>query len=230
MSKTTNDLFILYILDGSGSMSDVQDDVVSGLNGYFEKQKSEKGKTRISLTVFDTELYPVFTSAKLKDITELTVKDTLKGGFTALLDAVGDTLTKTKDDPKYKDWKKLVVIHTDGKENQSKKFTSQKVNALVTELQDEGSWTFLFIGADIDAWSQAKDLGFLKTNTVSTGKFNTPAFYGSLTMASADLRGGVAMASASLGDTQLADVDEDKLKKSYKVLHEPVKAGLTPKS
>lgn len=212
-----NDLFLLYILDGSGSMADIQDDVVTGVNEYIEEQKKQKGKTVLSFTVFDTGLYPLYSNSSIDEFSPVTKKDTLKGGFTALLDAVGSTLEKAKENTDTKKMKKLVVIQTDGKENSSKKYTSLKVNSLITELQNEGTWTFVFIGSDVDAWDQAKDLGFYKTNTISTSKINTAQTTESLIYATNMHRYARAMSSAALADTYMADVDEDK-KKQKKVL------------
>ena len=88
-------------------------------------------------------------------------------GTTALLDAVGNTLSQMKALPDIdaKGNKVLVVITTDGKENASKEWTYPKVKALISELQEK-NFEFVFLGANIDAAEAAQNIGIKKENAV----------------------------------------------------------------
>ena len=73
-------------------------------------------------------------------------------GCTALLDAIGRTITSLDNEVA---GKVLFVITTDGLENSSRHFTKDQVKHLI-ETHD---WEFLFIGAGIDSYHEAYTLG-----------------------------------------------------------------------
>ncbi len=52
----------------------------------------------------------------------------------------------------------LVAIITNGHENSSCRFSKEEIAAMVI-WRDEGDWTFMFPGADIDAFSEAAGVG-----------------------------------------------------------------------
>jgi hypothetical protein len=56
----------------------------------------------------------------------------------------------------------MFIITTDGMENASRKYTSDKVKAMIERQKEQYGWEFLFIGANIDAVETAKNLGIRK--------------------------------------------------------------------
>jgi hypothetical protein len=60
----------------------------------------------------------------------------------------------------------IFVIVTDGMENRSKEYTSERVRALVQEHTDRWKWQFVYIGANQDAFAQARQMG-VSTQNVS---------------------------------------------------------------
>src|SRR6266542_325449 len=105
----SDSLHIFFILDGSGSMQGVQDDVVGGINAFIEDQKElDDGDTYFSLTVFDDNVKQYYTSKRITEVDDVTRDITLMGGSTALLDAVGKTLTEVEQ--ANLQGKKLVII------------------------------------------------------------------------------------------------------------------------
>ena len=51
--KELTDLFVL--LDRSGSMERIRDDVIGGINSLLAQQMNELGECRVSLALFDDE-------------------------------------------------------------------------------------------------------------------------------------------------------------------------------
>jgi hypothetical protein len=52
-----------------------------------------------------------------------------------------------------------MVIITDGLENSSQEYTKKQIAERVQRQQDEYKWTFLFLGADMDAIAEAQSMG-----------------------------------------------------------------------
>ena len=55
--------------------------------------------------------------------------------------------------------KVLLVIITDGLENASREFTKDKVREMIAHQQEVYNWDFIFLGANMDAVSEAGHLG-----------------------------------------------------------------------
>ncbi|MEV0150034.1 MULTISPECIES: hypothetical protein [unclassified Nonomuraea] len=98
--------------------------------------------------------------------------------MTALFDAIGTTLTTLdaqfdampdSDLPS----EVTVVILTDGLENASMQWQSRRqIRNLIATLQDKG-WTFVFLGADQDAFTAADDIGIGPDTTLSYSSTRT---------------------------------------------------------
>jgi hypothetical protein len=59
----------------------------------------------------------------------------------------------------------VVVVQTDGEENSSREWTTEKVAALIKQQTDDYNWDFVFLGMGPDTWDIGKTLNF--NNTVS---------------------------------------------------------------
>lgn len=178
MGKT----FVSILLDESGSMQSVRDQVIDGFNEYISGLVgSEIKRIRVSLTKFDSSGFnPDYVGAKLKNVPELTRKSYCPNAMTPLYDAVGRMIRAMEqqianDSIKQGD-KVLIVIQTDGLENASKEYTQKAIKKLLKEKQKAG-WTFVFLGADQDAWGGASDLGVTKWNTFAYDSADTQTIW-----------------------------------------------------
>lgn len=148
---------IVCILDRSGSMSRVQDEVLTHFNAFLAEQRALPDKARLTLVLFDDKYDIVHDRVPIKDVPDLTKDVYFARGMTALNDAVGRTLKHFE--PKGKKTKVLVLIQTDGEENNSTEYRdTAAVKALVEEKQAAG-WNFLFVSAGIDAFKTGGSLG-----------------------------------------------------------------------
>lgn len=163
--KTTAEpVQIICILDRSGSMSSLAADTIGGYNSFIEQQKSKTGAAQVTTVLFDDKYEKISEAVDLQKVPELTSAEYFARGTTALLDAVGMTVTETlanMEREKICPAKRrvLVLIMTDGHENASKEFSKAQVKALVESTQKEYDWNYVFIGANIDAAAEAGGIG-----------------------------------------------------------------------
>lgn len=158
---------IHFVLDKSGSMEIVQDSTVSGFNEYIQTLKNDKkSEYNLTLTLFDTEIVTKHVNKPLKEVKKLTKKTYIPDGMTALYDAVCMTIEKARKKIDKKN-KNLVVIMTDGEENSSKEYTQENFKKLVKKVEKDKNWTFVYLGANQDAWANAQKFGFSRGCTVN---------------------------------------------------------------
>lgn len=153
-----------FILDMSGSMSHITDDTIGGFNSIIEKQKCEDGEAYVTTVLFDHEYKLLHDHIPLEDVKQMTRDEYSPRGTTALFDAIGKTinsigarLNNTPEDERPE--KIIVVITTDGYENASREFTRNQIKEMIEHQQSKYSWTFMFLGANIDATAEAESIG-----------------------------------------------------------------------
>ena len=155
---------IVFILDRSGSMSGLETDTIGGFNSMIEKQKKADGEALISTVLFDNFSEVIHDRVDVQKILPMTDKDYTVRGCTALLDAIGGAIhhignvhkyARAEDIPEHT----LFVITTDGMENASRRYDSDKVKKMIERQKEKYGWEFLFLGANIDAVETARHFG-----------------------------------------------------------------------
>jgi len=159
-----NDLTeVVFILERSRSMSGLEGDTIGGFNSMLKKQREEEGKANVTTVLFDDEIEMLHKRVNIKEIKNITSKDYYVRGCTALLDAIGYSINfminvqKNKKQEKAKNV--LFIITTDGYENASKEYSYEKIKKMITYEKERYNWQFLFLGANIDAISTARNFG-----------------------------------------------------------------------
>ncbi|MCL1804104.1 MAG: VWA domain-containing protein [Eubacteriaceae bacterium] len=155
---------LVFILDKSGSMSGLESDTIGGYNSMLEKQKALEGDCQITTVLFDNNYELLHERINIHSVNPITDKEYQVSGSTALLDAIGKTIHTISNAHKSEQSdcqaeKVVFVIITDGEENSSREFSSQKVKALIESKKTECGWEFIFLGANIDAVETAGKLG-----------------------------------------------------------------------
>ena len=155
---------LVFILDRSGSMAGLESDTIGGFNALIEKQRKQSGECYVSTVLFNNVSHVLHDRVKLTDIPKMTEADYTVGGCTALIDAIGGAIHHIKNIHKYarpEDVPEhtMFVITTDGLENASHIYSSDKVKRMVEHEKEKYGWEFLFIGANIDSVETAKHFG-----------------------------------------------------------------------
>lgn len=210
--KAQKQTLINYIIDESGSMAGIQGQVITGFNEYIsELRKNVDGKVFVTLTTFSTGEKSPFTFKPLDEVEDLTYSTYVPAGMTALYDAIANTVKRVESDVT-DNTQVITVIMTDGQENSSRENTEEQVNALITQKQDAGNWTFVFLGADQDAWATASRLGVARGNVISYASHTHGHTMRNLTSATASSISGQSMSTGTyFADAGQSQEDYDKL-------------------
>lgn len=162
---------LVFILDKSGSMSGLEKDTIGGYNSMLHKQKAVEGECYITTVLFDNNYELLHDRIDIRAVGPISEKEYYVGGSTALLDAIGRTIKKignaqkyTSDD--YRAEKVMFVIITDGQENSSREYSSERIKAQIEQQKMKYGWEFIFFGANIDAVETAGHYGIEKNRAV----------------------------------------------------------------
>ena len=170
---------IVFVLDRSGSMGQHIEETISGFNEYLDSISKEKG-VRFSLITFSTSVDPIMKSRRVKNVERLSEYNYRPSGLTALYDAIGKAIETLET--KSKKSRKIVVIQTDGYENNSSDFTQENIKNLI-EMKTKDGWGFVFLGADINAEQESSAIGITKVNTLQYSKVNSKSAFRTLSTA-----------------------------------------------
>lgn len=154
--KPNNEMDIIFIMDRSGSMTGFSEDTIGGFNSFIEKEKEKDINTYVTTILFDNDYEILYERKEINKVEKLTEREYWPRGTTALLDAIGKTITSFE---RKIDGKALVVIMTDGYENASVEFSKKQIK----EMIDNHDWEFIYLGAEIDSYSEASQFGFSKS-------------------------------------------------------------------
>ena len=162
VSKSEN-LDLIFLIDRSGSMCGSEKDTMGGFNSFIKRERDKDLNTRVTTILFDHSYDILYTRKPISEVKDMTDKEYWVRGSTALLDAIGKTIN-TLD--KEIDNKVLFVIMTDGMENSSIEYSK----AQITNLIQNHKWEFIYIGADIDSYTEAGNIGIRKTHVANYRK------------------------------------------------------------
>ena len=144
-------------------MSGLEKETLGGFNGFLEKQQAMEGEAVLNTVLFSDEIQVLHDRCPVKGVRPLTGRDYEPEGCTALLDALGKTLTQVRENqrrlvPAFRPERTIVVVITDGMENASREYTLDRVRKLIAQCKEAG-WEFLFLGANMDAVAEAAKVG-----------------------------------------------------------------------
>ncbi|WP_167043494.1 vWA domain-containing protein [Salinibacterium sp. ZJ454] len=151
---------LLLVVDRSGSMHSIRDEMVGALTTLVTEQAAAPGLLTVDLVQFDNKIEQVFS---LADPATVTIELEPRGG-TALFDAIGIAITEFGRTlaamPEHARPSTVqVVIVTDGDENSSQEYSLELVRKLVTAQSNKYGWDFVFLGANQDAVMTGRALG-----------------------------------------------------------------------
>ena len=187
-----------FLLDRSGSMGGLTQDVIGGFNTFIADQAREPGRAHLTLVQFDSQepFEIIHDAARIEDVPELTTDIYQPRGTTPLMDAIGDLIeyadrriqARSRDDRPVED--QLVVIFSDGLENASRRHTQASVAELISKRQD-AAWEFVFMGANQDSYLEGGRIGVSQESisNFEASSVGTAAAFQSVSRATREFRG-----------------------------------------
>ena len=154
---------IIVLLDRSGSMKKIAKETVEGFNTFLDEQKNSEGEAFLTLIQFDDRYEVDYRSIPVKEASDLILNETyVPRGSTALYESVGRTINELDTDRDV-----VFVIITDGQDNIKSEYKVEAIKKMITTLQDDNGWKFLFLAANQDAFAEGGKLGVRMSNAVS---------------------------------------------------------------
>jgi hypothetical protein len=143
---------ITFVVDRSGSMRTIRGQVITVFNKQLKSVQTNATKsgqeTFVSLYTFDNKVdKAVYFAKQAQAVAKLSTKNYKMGGSTALLDAVGKSITDLKkvkgantDHVSF-----LLIVLTDGEENASRLYNAKSLKKIIGEVQKTGRWSLAFL-------------------------------------------------------------------------------------
>ena len=152
---------VCLILDASSSMAGKYDQTVVAFNEYIQGVKEDRSVEHVYTVVFNSHgITRIHDGVHPDSIISLSKENYRPSGMTPLYDAMGKTIEDMVGG------RMFVVVITDGQENNSREFNKDSIKALIQAKEALG-WDFIYLGADFDAWSNARGLGATRGKTLS---------------------------------------------------------------
>lgn len=158
-------------------MNSIIGDAIGGFNANLKEQKAV-GDANVTVVLFDHEYKVLYDRVPIERVPDMTEKTYVPRGQTALLDAIGRTVSTMRN--RFHEecqhcrlTKVSVVIITDGIENASREFARQQICDMLEHQQKKHDWQVLYLAANQDAITEGALLGVAAINAVNfapTGK------------------------------------------------------------
>jgi hypothetical protein len=157
---------ITVILDRTGSMECIRDDIIGGFNAFLEEQQKLPWKATMTLVQFDSQdpYEALCRFAPVAEVPRLSRQVYVPRAQTPLLDAIGrgindlDACLQAIPAGLRPD-KIVVAIITDGQENASREFSRRQIERMIGEKTKQCGWQFAFLSSDLQAIEDARACG-----------------------------------------------------------------------
>jgi Mg-chelatase subunit ChlD len=164
---------ITVILDRSGSMEAILEDIIGGFNTFLRQQQAEQGTATLTLVQFDSQApYEVIHGFKpIGEIPPLTRETYVPRASTPLLDTLGRGIIDLERNlaglaDAARPTKVVMIVVTDGQENSSQEFSRVQVEMMIKDKTAKNDWQFVFVSADLAAIGDAAAVGIAPDSTL----------------------------------------------------------------
>ena len=149
---------VFFLLDMTGSMGENRSATIDAFNEYVGSLKSDDATSglKFSLAIFNSAIGIGLNIDKesLSEVPKLTDMNYEPNGTTPLYDAIGFSI----DSLERAEGSVLFIVLTDGYENSSTRFNKDDITQKISR-KTEQDWKFVFLGCDIDAIEEGRDIG-----------------------------------------------------------------------
>ena len=164
-------VLVVCVLDETGSMDPIRGRTVDCFNEYVQGLIPQGKMCHMTLIKFNSgKTETVCSNVPIKDVPKLSGDNYQPSNMTPLYDAVGTAIADTEKALKAQKEKLdvLFVVLTDGQENFSKQYNQKQVAEMVKEKETVAGWTFVYLGANQDAWAGASSMGYSNIGNTMT--------------------------------------------------------------
>jgi uncharacterized protein YegL len=169
---------IVVILDQSGSMNMVRGTAINSFNEFLESQKNQGGgRADLTLVLFNHAYHLQYQGVPITDVSPLTPDTYHPMGNTALLDAIGKSVSDSRSriaeiQEGERPDRAIVCVITDGIENASREYSLSQIHSLITEMDGKDGWDFMALTMGPRAFSHICKMGFAgdKVKKCATGE------------------------------------------------------------
>jgi uncharacterized protein YegL len=218
---------ITILLDRSGSMGAIKKDMEGAFDTFLTEHRRVPS-TKMTLIQFSSvnDHQVVYQNVPVEAVEKLNI-DALGGtplldAFCKAIDSTGTRLANMKESDRAD--KVLMIVITDGEENQSKTYTRNDVKSRVTKQQTDYKWEFVYLGANQDAFQETQSFGIpwsnvlkytLDTKHINEGIRSLSASTGSYASGASATAGNFTDA-VRINTATLADREKDSTPKEKK--------------
>ena len=201
-----NEVSVYILLDRSGSMGGSKwETAIGSINSYVQTLRNEKVSAKVTVAAFDSEMVrgeaTIRTNAiiggysrsqlafnlmreevAIKNFKDLEMNELSPRGGTPLYDATAKLLNLAD---KNNAEKTVVLIMTDGEENESKVYNLESIRDRIATCQNRG-WEVIFLGQEFNVETTARSFGLNETKFLNADRGNinnNMRFYASSTAA-----------------------------------------------
>ena len=177
--EKTQSVDLIILVDRSGSMCGIADDMSGGLNRFIEEQKKVGGRCRVTLADFDSQELRFL--HVVEDIEKVGAYKMEARDSTPLFDAIFNTFRKFDEVATPRMDKTICLIITDGQENCSKEIRDRNIIVnLLKEKQEKEGWNVVYLGADHDAFAAGTGIGVKSSAQYHKTKMSVDNLYGTM--------------------------------------------------
>lgn len=205
---------ITMLVDRSGSMQAIRTDAEGAVNRFIEEQKALDKPCTLHLVDFDAPQQhgPSWLTTHHDGLLAEAAPYVLTPrGWTALLDAVGMTITtlgeRLSSIPEdERPGQVIFLVQTDGQENSSLDWSWEQISELVKRQHEDYGWHFVMLGTGPEAWGQGERIGTQSVTRAAAGGQSFVGAYANASQAVLKTRATGDMAFMAMAD---ADVDAE---------------------
>lgn len=190
---------VVAVIDKSGSMTPVADDVRGGYNSFLDSLvKDLTADYTITTVLFDHEIHTLGVNVPVAEAVRLDHRNYVPMGNTALNDGVMAGLLgfESRHTEPFADGERAILfVATDGHENNSREFRdSRVVKAKIAANKATGRWTDMFVGSGPGAWAAGDRYGSQTIPVLRTAG-GTASGYSAMTAAATTYASGADRAA-----------------------------------
>lgn len=153
-----------FLLDRTGSMAGLANAVREGFSNFVTEQQKTTGRMWFTVAQFDsTDPFELLVESAEIHTASRQLERYEPRSTTPLYDAIANMIRHAELTSHGSD-EVILVVFTDGAENASREATRESVFAQIEEKKKAG-WSFVFLGANQDAYGAAGAIGYAAGST-----------------------------------------------------------------